>query len=204
MATSPLLIQTLETCPSSVDSGCVPRRYIFMWVCFWEEPVCKMILLQSDFTQFIIQYVALSFSFFITFSFPPPLNCLPALHLRYFLCLSVFTMKQHLCVYTAFIHKLVTKALKGEGSIFTISLLIHPLTVKSCLNSEGPTKERTGRSFMSALRVLWPFTFFLVILSLWFIPSRSFCLFLSLQLCLFGKFSSAICFVKCWWITTER
>lgn len=72
----------------------------------------------------------------------------------------LFTTNQYLCAYAVFIHKLVNTSVNGGSSIFTISLLIHPLTVKkSCLNSEGPALERMRRSFMSALRVLWPFTF---------------------------------------------
>lgn len=101
-------------------------------------------------------------------------SCPPSL---LFFFVSLFLPRKSICVYTAFIHKLVNTGLNRGKQRFIISLLIYPLTVKSCLNSEGPTQERMGRSIMSAL---WPFTFFLVILSLSSICSLSFCLFLSL------------------------
>lgn len=94
-----------------------------------------------------------------------------------------------------------TQVLMGGKQHFTISLLIRPLTVKGCLNSEGPAQERTGRSVMSALRVPWPFTFFRLIPSLPSTPSLL--VSLPFQLSFFGLIFLCLCFVKCWWITTE-
>lgn len=67
--------------------------------------------------------------------------------------------------------------LNGGKQHFTISLLIHPLTVQSCLQSVGPSQERTGRSVMSDSRMPLPFFSFSFFLSV--IHSLSFCLFLS-------------------------
>lgn len=77
-----------------------------------------MILLQSDFTQFVKMWPLASRSLLPFPSAPPPLNSLPALHPHYFLCLPVFTTKQCSCVYTALIHKPVNTGLNEGKQLF--------------------------------------------------------------------------------------
>lgn len=72
--------------------------------------------------------------------------------------LLLFSMKERLCAHTVFIQEPIKSGLKEGKQHFTISLLIHPLTVKGCLNRKSPTlKERP--SIVLALRGLQPFTF---------------------------------------------
>lgn len=53
--------------------------------------------------------------------------------------LLFFSMKERLCAHTVFIQEPIKTGLKEGKQHFTISLLIHPLTVKGCLNRKSPS-----------------------------------------------------------------
>lgn len=126
MAASTVLIQTHEPWPSPVGTACVPRYIqLFVCVCVCHGTFCT--LTSHDSRSDVASLVA-------------AVVLLPVFTPCYFLCLGV------LGVYTVFIHKTMkTRPDKGGSSVFTISLLIQPLTVKSCLNSKSLSQERRDR-----------------------------------------------------------
>lgn len=137
------------------------------------------------------------------------LNSLPAppsLWVFFYFGPSPFYLFSHHTVFV-FIHQLVNTSFNGgEAAFFFFLLPMSPFfkspfdCLKTCLNSEGPAREGTGRSFLSALRALWPFAFF-------FFPPRSHSfslihyitgLFLTAELSF--RLSIAAVLTCCWWI----